>query len=74
LLRDEAGLNPAAPYLGMNEPRSKSDANESQRRKDSTLRPTLTHCVACNYESKRDFDVCPKCQTKGMAVLVIRKT
>ncbi|MDV3294176.1 MAG: anaerobic ribonucleoside-triphosphate reductase [Nitrososphaerales archaeon] len=36
-------------------------------------RPTFTHCVACNYESKRDFDVCPKCKAKGVAVFVIRK-
>ncbi|MGP8057143.1 MAG: hypothetical protein ACLP9K_06045 [Nitrososphaerales archaeon] len=58
----------------MNEPRSKSAANESQRRKDCGPEPTITHCVACNYESKRDFDVCPRCKTKGMAVIVIRKT
>jgi uncharacterized paraquat-inducible protein A len=58
----------------MNEPRSKPAANKSQgRRKDSGSEPTITHCVACNYESKKDFDVCPRCKVEDMAVLVVRR-
>ena len=57
----------------MNEPHSKLVAKEPQRRKGGGSEPTITHCVACNYESKRDFDVCPRCKTAGMAVIVIRK-
>jgi hypothetical protein len=57
----------------MDESRSKLVAKEPQRRKGSAPGQTITHCVACNCESKRDFDVCPRCKTAGMAVIVIRK-
>ena len=33
----------------------------------------ITHCVACNYESTSDFDVCPRCKSSGMAVLVVKR-
>src|SRR2546425_11057780 len=31
--------------------------------------PPFTHCVVCNYESAIDFGTCPRCKTKGMAVI-----
>jgi len=35
--------------------------------------PTFTHCVSCDYESRADFDVCPKCGAREMAVIVLKK-
>jgi hypothetical protein len=35
--------------------------------------PMVTYCVVCQYESETDFDVCPRCQSEGRAVLVVRK-
>ena len=32
----------------------------------------VTHCTNCNYESKNDFDVCPKCNHNGHAVQVMK--
>lgn len=35
--------------------------------------PIVTYCVVCEYESETDFDICPRCQSEGRAVLVVRK-
>ena len=35
-------------------------------------RALYTHCTKCNYELEGDFDVCPKCGSKGHAVRVLK--
>lgn len=35
--------------------------------------PTFTHCVVCDYESSVDFDICPRCGAKRMAVIVLKR-
>jgi hypothetical protein len=49
------------------------EAGKRRAREVVLSRHALTHCVICNYESRVDFDVCPKCKTKGRAVIVVRK-
>ncbi len=44
-----------------------------RRRRSHDARTTFTHCVSCDYESRADFDVCPRCKSEGMAVLVLKK-
>jgi hypothetical protein len=60
----------------MNSRRSAIAHQEVRKRKTRETvvsSPMFTHCVVCDYESETDFDVCPRCKTKGMAVIVVRK-
>ena len=36
-------------------------------------RTLYTHCTNCDYETRGDFDICPKCGTNGEAVWVLKK-
>jgi hypothetical protein len=60
---------------GMNRrlPKLHGSSDKTKEREGGSPKHTFTHCVVCNYESKVDFDVCPKCKSEGMAVLVLKK-
>jgi uncharacterized paraquat-inducible protein A len=49
------------------------EAESSGRDTKDNRQPIVTYCVACEYESQTDFDICPRCQSEGRAVLVVRK-
>jgi hypothetical protein len=56
--------------IGKKRPRrNPGDGQKSEGAADELL----THCIVCNYESTLGFDVCPKCRSEGMAVLVLKK-
>jgi hypothetical protein len=44
-----------------------------RRKKSGDSQPAFTHCVVCNYESRVDFDICPRCKAKRMSVLVLTR-
>ncbi|MDG6907176.1 MAG: hypothetical protein JRN20_15485 [Nitrososphaerota archaeon] len=37
-------------------------------------RTLYTHCTNCDYESRGDFQACPRCKIKGSAVLVLKSS